>query len=244
SLQVDHNFAQFHLQAKMELHQPWTVLFGPSGSGKTTLLRTIAGLFVPDTGQIVLQGEMFFSRVQKDHTAANISPQARRVGMVTQAPALFPHQTAAENAGFALRKLPASECRKKVQALLQMFGAETFHDRLPRQLSGGQQQRIALARTLAAEPRVLLLDEPFSAMDQTSRQQVLGSLQQWASERSVPVLLVTHNLAESFLASDEVIVLESGMVVAQGHADEVLCEARTQLLADLGVDSPASKTRP
>jgi ABC-type sulfate/molybdate transport systems ATPase subunit len=245
SLQIDHAFAGFRLQVGFTLRQPWTVLFGPSGSGKTTILRAIAGLFTPDSGQIFLRGGPCFARTASRPCTTNQPPQARRVGLVTQAPALFPHHTAAENVGFALRKLSAAERRQKVQSLLQIFGAEEFQDRLPRQISGGEQQRIALARTLAAGPRLLLLDEPFSAMDQGSRQQVLGSLQQWAREHAVPVLLVTHRLAEAFLASDEVVVLDGGRVAAQGMADRVLRSARAQLLAELGVataDVPSSQS--
>ncbi|MGC9291370.1 MAG: sulfate/molybdate ABC transporter ATP-binding protein [Acidobacteriaceae bacterium] len=235
SLQIDHAFAGFRLQVGFTLRQPWTVLFGPSGSGKTTILRSIAGLFTPDSGQIFLQGEQCFARTSNHPCTTNQPPQARRVGLVTQAPALFPHHTVAENVAFALRRLPAAERRQKVQTLLHLLGAQEFQARLPRQISGGEQQRTALARTLAAGPRMLLLDEPFSAMDQGSRQQVLGSLQQWAREHAVPVLLVTHRLAEAFLASDEVVVLDGGKVVAQGMADRVLRSAREQLLAELGV---------
>ena len=240
SLNLHHAFAEFHLSAQLDLHRPWTVLFGPSGSGKTTILRAIAGLFTPDSGQITLQSETLFSRDADHSCIVNTVPQSRRVGLVTQTPALFPHLTAAENVAFALRGLPYSERNKKVQSLLQIFAAETLCDRYPKQLSGGQQQRIALARTLAAEPRLLLLDEPFSAMDQASRQQVLHSLQQWTSQRAVPVLMVTHNLAECFLASDEVAVIEHGAIVAQGAAQLVLQAARAQLLTDLQVTHPDS----
>ncbi len=235
TLQIDHAFAPFHLKVQLALHAPWTVLFGSSGSGKTTILRALSGLFTPDVGSLQLQGEMFFSRVASKPCAINLSPQARRIGLVTQTPALFPHYTAAENVAFALRGLPSAERNKKVQLLLQVFGAELLRDRFPHQLSGGQQQRIALARTLAAAPRLLLLDEPFSAMDRAARLEVLNNLRQWVQQRAVPVLMVTHDLAEAFTASEEVVVLENGRVVAQGQAEIVLHESRAQLLQELGV---------
>ena len=240
TLQIDHAFAPFRLQVQLALHAPWTVLFDPSGSGKTTILRALAGLFPPDVGSLQLQGEMLFSRAASKSCAINLSPQARRIGLVTQTPALFPHYTAAENIAFALRGFSSAERNKKIQALLQIFGAESLRDRLPHQLSGGQQQRIALARTLAAAPRLLLLDEPFSAMDRTARLEILNNLRQWVQQRAVPVLMVTHDLAEAFTASEEVVVLEDGRAVAQGRAEIVLRKARAQLLQELGVTPNAA----
>lgn len=235
TLQLEHAFAAFHLQIQLALREPWTVLFGPSGSGKTTILRALAGLFTPDAGSISIHEKILFSRAAKQPCTTNLSPQARHFGLVTQTPALFPHYTAAENVAFALRGLPSAERKEKVKELLQIFGAESLRDHLPHQLSGGQQQRIALARTLAAEPRLLLLDEPFSAMDRSARLEVLNGLHTWVQQRSLPVLLVTHDLAEAFAASDEVIVLEHGRVHAHGKAEQVLCEARAQLLLELGI---------
>ncbi len=235
TLQLDHAFAAFHLQIQLALHEPWTVLFGPSGSGKTTILRALAGLFTPDSGSISLQKEIFFARAANQPCTTNLSPQARNIGLVTQTPALFPHYTAAENVAFALRSLPTAQRQEKVHSLLQIFGAESLRDRLPHQLSGGQQQRIALARTLAAEPRLLLLDEPCSAMDRPARLEVFTGLHTGVQQRSLPVLMVTHDLAEAFAASDAVIFLEEGRVRAQGKAEHVLHEARAQLLLELGV---------
>ncbi len=235
ALQLDHAFAAFHLQIQLALREPWTVLFGPSGSGKTTILRALAGLFTPHAGSISIHDEILFARAANQPCTTNLSPQTRHIGLVTQIPALFPHYTAAENVAFALRGLSSAARKEKVQSLLQTFGAESLRDHLPHQLSGGQQQRIALARTLAAEPRLLLLDEPFSAMDRSARLEVLTGLHTWVQQRSLPVLMVTHDLAEAFAASDEVLVLEHGHVRAQGKAEHVLHEARAQLLLELGV---------
>lgn len=235
TVQLKHAFAGFHLGINLELRAPWTVLFGPSGSGKTTILRAIAGLFAPDTGQISFHNEPWFSRQTHQTSAIHRPPQMRHIGLVTQTPALFPHLTAAENVGFALRSLPASQRNRSVLSLLQIFDALAVQQQLPHQLSGGQQQRIALARTLAAEPRLLLLDEPFSAMDRESRMQALANLREWVQHRKVPVIMVTHDLAEAFSASDEVVVLENGSVIAQGGAENVLNTARAQLLEELNV---------
>ena len=240
TLQLDHAFPAFHLQIQLALREPWTVLFGPSGSGKTTILRVLAGLFTPDAGSISIHDEILFARAANQPCTTNLSPQARHIGLVTQTPALFPHHTAAENVAFALRGLPSAERNEKVQSLLKIFGAESLRDHLPHQLSGGQQQRIALARTLAAEPRLLLLDEPFSAMDRATRLETLRHLRAWVQQRALPVLMVTHDLAEAFAASDAVIVLEEGRVRAQGKAEHVLHEARTQLLLELGIRNNAA----
>ena len=236
TLRVAHQLSALHLDVDCTLTAPWNVLFGPSGSGKTTLLRTIAGLFTPDAGRIQLCGQTFFERAAGRKAAVHLPPQARRIGMVAQSPALFPHMSAAENIAFALREASAAAREEKIFALLRLFAAEQLAERRPHQISGGEQQRIALARALAAEPRALLLDEPFSAMDRASRQQALDALRIWVRQRGIPVLLVTHDLAEAFDASDEVLTLDKGRIIAQGRADVVLHEARAQLLRRLGAE--------
>ena len=235
ALRVAHQLSTLHLDVDCTLTAPWTVLFGPSGSGNTTLLRAVAGLFTPDAGRIHLNGQTLFERVAGSQAAVHLPPQARRIGFVAQSPALFPHRTAAQNIAFALPSAAASAHEEKVHSLLRLFAAESLAAQHPRQLSGGEQQCIALARALAAEPRALLLDEPFSAMDRTRRQQSLDALRTWVRERNTPVLMVTHDLAEAFEASDQVLKLEQGRITAQGRADEVLHEARVHLLRQLGV---------
>ncbi len=235
TLRVAHRLTALHLDVDCTLTAPWTVLFGPSGSGKTTLLRAIAGLVTPDAGSIQLCGQPLFARASNCTPSLNLSPQSRRIGFVSQSPALFPHRTAAQNIAFALQSAPAAARESTVHSLLRLFAVESLAAQHPRQLSGGEQQRIALARALAAEPRALLLDEPFSAMDRTSRQQSLDALRTWVRERGTPVLMVTHDLAEAFEASDEVLTLEQGRITAQGRASEVLHQARAHLLRQLGV---------
>jgi ABC-type sulfate/molybdate transport systems ATPase subunit len=147
-----------------------------------------------------------------------------------QTPAVFPHLSVAGNVAFALRGMEKSAQKERVSSLLQMVHAEPLANRWPRELSGGQLQRVAIARTLAAEPKILLLDEPFSALDGESRQQLSASLQLWANESRVPVLMVTHNLEEAFSAGEEVLTMREGRINAQGPPHTVLAAERDRLL--------------
>jgi sulfate transport system ATP-binding protein len=162
-----------------------TALLGPSGSGKSTLLRAIAGLEEPDSGQIVISGE--------DKTG--VPPQQRGVGFVFQHYAAFKHMTVFENVAFGLkiRKHPKDVIRKNVHELLELVQLEGFADRYPTQLSGGQRQRMALARALAVEPQVLLLDEPFGALDAQVRQELRAWLRRLHDDLHVTTILVTHD---------------------------------------------------
>ena len=236
AVEVDHRFqrgsAGFHLQLAFAAHAPRTVIFGPSGSGKSSLLRAIAGLLQPDAGRIQLHGETVWQRAHG--SGGGIPVEKRRVGLVMQNPAVFPHLTAARNVAFALRKIPSPAKKEQVGRLLQIVGAESLANRWPRELSGGQLQRVAIARMLAAQPSVLLLDEPFAALDAESRQQLSQNLHRWASEHSVPVLTVTHNLEEAFSSGDEILAIKDGRITAQGKPHEVLAEERDQLLRAMG----------
>ena len=238
AVRVDHRYASFHLDVAFELRARRTVIFGPSGSGKTSLLRSIAGLLEPDAGNIEVHGKTLWQRTRGIHSARFIPPEKRNVGLVLQSPAVFPHLTVAGNIGFALRGMDKSERREKILRFLQIVEADSLADRWPRELSGGQLQRVAIARTLASEPSVLLLDEPFAALDTSSRQRLSQNLHGWALERSVPVLMVTHDLQEAFSAGDEVLTMENGCITAQGNPHEVLAEERERLL--LALNTPPS----
>ena len=191
------------------------VLFGPSGAGKTSVLRAIAGLDIPNDGNIFLLGE----------NLARQSPQSRRVGFVMQQPALFPHMTVAQNVAFG--------ARAHSHSILEEFQINHLGRRLPAKLSGGERQRVALVRALAAEPRALLLDEPFSAMDAATKEQTMHQLDAWLLHNPTPVLFVTHDIAEVFSRKAEVILLDRGRVRGQGAADVVLAEQRLTLLSRL-----------
>jgi sulfate transport system ATP-binding protein len=188
-------------------------LLGPSGSGKTTLLRIIAGLETADSGEVLYQDEEVTRRPPRD----------RNVGFVFQHYALFRHMNVFENVAFALRvrRWPRERVRQRVEELLALIRLEGYEHRRPAELSGGQRQRVALARALAAQPRVLLLDEPFGALDARVRQE----LRQWlrALHRQVPctTVLVTHDQEEAFEVADRVVVMDHGRVEQVGSPHEV-----------------------
>ncbi|MGO8718017.1 MAG: ATP-binding cassette domain-containing protein [Acidobacteriaceae bacterium] len=234
TVHLEHRFhndgAGFHLHLAFAAHAQRTVVFGPSGSGKSSLLRAIAGLLKPDMATIQFHGTTVCKTTQDSHPRIFIPAEKRRVGLVMQNPAVFPHLTAAGNVAFALRGTEKSAQQKTVARLLEVAEAESLADRWPRELSGGQLQRVAIARTLAAGPSILLLDEPFAALDAQSRQQVSQNLHQWSRERGVPVLTVTHNLEEAFAAGDEVLTMEDGRITAQGAPERVLFHHRERLL--------------
>ena len=190
-----------------------TALLGPSGSGKSTLLRIIAGLEQPDTGEILLAGE--------DATTA--TPQRRGVGFVLQHYAAFKHMTVRNNIAFGLkiRKRPSSEVRARVDQLLALVQLEGFGDRYPAQLSGGQRQRMALARALAPEPTVLLLDEPFGALDARVRAELRQWLLRLHAETHTTTVFVTHDQEEAMEVADSVVVMNRGRVEQAAPPEEL-----------------------
>lgn len=204
---------------RAELSQPArghsvTVLFGPSGCGKTTVLRCLAGLEKPEEGTIRFGNETWFDAER----GICLAPQQRGIGFVFQDYALFPHLTVRGNIGFGIR---SSTRDGDVNQMLQRFGlVEVAHQR-PRQLSGGQQQRVALARALMRRPRLLLLDEPLSALDATMREELRGELRQFLSSCEVPVLLVTHDRDEALALGNELVVMSGGRVLQSGPVLEV-----------------------
>ncbi len=190
-----------------------TALLGPSGGGKSTLLRVIAGLEQPDSGQVVISGE--------DKTG--LPPQKRGVGFVFQHYAAFKHMTVFENVAFGLkiRKQPRGAINQKVYELLELVQLEGFAGRYPAQLSGGQRQRMALARALAIEPEVLLLDEPFGALDARVRQELRVWLRRLHEEMRVTTILVTHDQEEAMEVSDRIVVMNHGRVEQVGAPQEL-----------------------
>ncbi len=226
-----HNGAGFYLHLAFSAYAQRTVVFGPSGSGKSSLLRAIAGLLKPDLATIEFHGTTVCNtRAVGNQPPVFIPADKRRVGLVMQSPAVFPHLTASGNVAFAMRGNDRSAQKEKITQLLEIVEAESLAARWPRDLSGGQLQRIAIARTLAAEPSILLLDEPFAALDAPSRERISNNLHQWARGRGIPVLTVTHNLEEVFAAGDEVLTMEEGRVMAQGTPERVLAIQRERLL--------------
>jgi len=190
-----------------------TALLGPSGSGKSTLLRAIAGLDEPDTGTITING--------RDVT--HVSPQRRDIGFVFQHYAAFKHLSVRDNVAFGLkiRKRPKTEIKEKVDNLLEVVGLSGFQHRYPNQLSGGQRQRMALARALAVDPQVLLLDEPFGALDAKVREDLRAWLRRLHDEVHVTTVLVTHDQAEALDVADRIAVLNKGRIEQVGSPTDV-----------------------
>ncbi|MHB1065455.1 MAG: ABC transporter ATP-binding protein [Georgenia sp.] len=193
----------------------FAAVLGPSGSGKTTLLRCIAGFETPDAGVITLGG--------RDLVAAgvNVRPYDRGVGVVPQEGALFPHLTVARNIAFGISDRTRDWRRQRVDELLELVGLQGLGQRRPHQLSGGQQQRVALARALAPEPQLILLDEPFSALDAQLRIEIREEVRALLRQVGTTALLVTHDQAEAMTLADHLVVMRAGRVVASGDPHQV-----------------------
>ena len=210
------NHGDFALVADVESTASNMVFFGASGSGKTLTLQMIAGLIRPDSGYIEVDGDVLFDSKSRINRPA----RTRHVGYLLQDYALFPHLSALDNVGFALsgplgRLTP--EARKRAHELLDRFEVDKLWDRLPGEMSGGQRQRVALARALAAEPRILLLDEPFSALDYQTRLTVCDDIATIIRETKKTAILITHDLAEAISTADRVLILSArpGQVKAE-----------------------------
>jgi len=194
-----------------------TVLFGASGSGKTTVLRCLAGLERPDEGTIRFQGSVWSDA----RRGVFMAPQKRRVGFVPQDYALFPHLTVERNISYGTHDLPAGQRQKQVTKMVAWLGLEGLEKRFPHELSGGQQQRVSLARAVACRPRLLLLDEPLSALDAPARGRLRVELRQLLIALGMPTFLVTHDRDEALSLGDQLVVMDCGLVLQQGPVQEV-----------------------
>ncbi|MCI0433250.1 MAG: ABC transporter ATP-binding protein [Gemmatimonadetes bacterium] len=229
-LDIEKRYAAFSLHVRLDAGPGVLVLFGASGAGKTTTLNAIAGLVRPDHGEIVLGDRVFFRR-DRTGAAVDLPARLRRVGYVMQDYALFPHMTAADNIGFALRDGGSREARTR--ALLDRVSMAHLADRRPDQLSGGQQQRVAIARALAGDTRVLLLDEPFAALDAPVRERLQRDLRALRHELDLLVVLVTHRLEDAFAIGDRIAVLHDGRIAQEGQLDEVFRRPASRGVADV-----------
>jgi sulfate transport system ATP-binding protein len=213
---VSKKFGNFKALNDVSLEAPdgdLLALLGPSGSGKTTLLRVIAGLEVADCGTVLYE----------DEDITHHSARERKVGFVFQHYALFRHMTVADNIGYGLkvRKTPKARIKERVDELLKLIRLDGFGNRYPGQLSGGQRQRVALARALAAQPRVLLLDEPFGALDAKVRTELRQWLRRLHEDIHVTSIFVTHDQEEAFEVADRVVVMNEGKIEQVGSPDDV-----------------------
>lgn len=225
-INVTKRFGQTLAVEGIHLHIPhgsYCCLLGPSGCGKTTLLRLIAGHETPTTGDVRIGGE----------SVVGLPPVRRGTAMMFQHYALFPHLTVLENVAFTLkmRGIGRAERRRRAQDMLAQVQMERFAERLPAQLSGGQQQRVALARALIANPRVLLLDEPLSALDEFLRLQMRGELRRMQQELDITFVHVTHTQLEAIAVADMVVLMAQGRIEQEGTAQEIYTRPRSAYVA-------------
>ncbi|MCW2337519.1 molybdate transport system ATP-binding protein [Sphingobium sp. B2D3A] len=200
-------------------------LVGPSGAGKTSILRAIAGLLAPASGRISVNGQCWLDT----HAGVQMRARDRHVGFVFQSYALFPHMSARQNVMEALLDIPATQRQGRADALLAQVHLGGLEDRRPRELSGGQQQRVALARALARDPQVLLLDEPFSAVDHPTRRALHRLLVELRARSDIPIILVSHDVRDAADAADEVALVLDGRIVEQGDPHTLMSAPQSRL---------------
>jgi molybdate transport system ATP-binding protein len=229
SVDFEKRLGSFHLRPRFEADDELVVLLGPSGSGKSLTLRAIAGLLRPDSGRIVLpDGPVFDAAMRLD-----LPPQARNVGYVVQDLALFPHLTVAGNIGFALHGWPRQMQGQRIAELVELLGLQGLESRLPRSISGGQQQRVALGRALAARPRLLLLDEPFTALDAPIRDNLRREVARLRRQLGLIALFVTHDLQEAYSLADRIAIYDDGAVLQFGPRSDVFGRPASVRVAQL-----------
>lgn len=219
------NSNEFTLDAQFKCRDDLIVLFGPTGAGKTLTLNCIAGLVHPDAGYISVDNTVYFDSGEK----INISPQNREVGYLFQNYALFPHLTVEKNIMFGMRKNNIKELEK----MLDLFEIHGLEKRYPSQISGGQRQRVALARALITRPKILLLDEPFSAIDHITRVRLRRDLKKIRELIKIPIVLITHNPVEAYTMADTLIVYRHGGIEQIGSPKEIFTKPKSINVAKL-----------
>ncbi|MCF0042967.1 sulfate/molybdate ABC transporter ATP-binding protein [Dyadobacter fanqingshengii] len=220
SLQTVHGVMPMEIALSLAKEQILAIT-GPSGAGKTTLLRHIAGLLTPETGKIVFGNELWLDSSKQK----SVVPQLRNIGFVFQDYALFPHLTVEENLLFGL---PKGSDRSIVEDLLTATELSNLANRKPNQLSGGQQQRVALARALVRKPDLMLLDEPFAALDYDMRYHLQDMLLKFHQQHHFTMIIVTHDIGEIFRLADQVAIIENGKIIRQGTPTEVYAKDQSQ----------------
>jgi molybdate transport system ATP-binding protein len=217
-LDISKKLKNFALEIRLQVEEEILVLFGPSGAGKTSTLRAVAGLLTPDSGEILYDGQVFFRR-HRAGSAVDLPPRRRGIGYLFQEYALFPHLDAVGNVAYGLGR--GAEARQTALGLLERMRLQHLADRYPAEMSGGQQQRVALARAVARRPRILLLDEPFSALDMTLRERLRRDIRALQQELHLVVLCVTHNLEDAVALGDRLAVIQDGEVKQVGLVEDV-----------------------
>lgn len=223
----------FHLELSCRLSAAWTVVFGPSGAGKSTLLRLLAGLDRDSTrggnARVIHEDSVLTDSLHGAWTP----PGRRRTSLVAQQPALFPHLSVRANVAYGIARLPRARRDARVQEMLELVGGLDLVDRHPRSLSGGEAQRVALARALAPGPKLLLLDEPFSALDGAAADSLLDRLHAWCLAQRVQTIQATHDATDAFSTGAEVALIQNGRLVGLGPAQQVLAQERNRIQSRL-----------
>jgi molybdate transport system ATP-binding protein len=219
----------FQLDVEFEAPAGITILFGASGAGKTSILDCIAGLQTPDEGAISIGSERVFDSAAR----VNFAARRRQVGYLFQTLALFPHMSVVRNIEYGLTALDAAERNSRVTEIMDSFHIAALASRRPGEISGGERQRVALARTLVTRPRTLLLDEPLTALDASTKARIVADLRAWNARFGIPILYVTHDREEVFALGERMLVLENGRVVAQGLPQDVLHRPELESVAQL-----------
>jgi molybdate transport system ATP-binding protein len=219
----------FTLDVELAVAAGFTILFGASGAGKTTLLDCIAGLQTPDEGTIAIGEVVLFDSVWR----VNLPSRRRAVAYLLQSLALFPHMTVEQNVQYGLAALNQRDRDARSSEVLESFRISSLLQRRPSDISAGERQRVALARALVTRPRVLLLDEPLTALDAVSKARILDDLRAWNRRHQIPILYVTHDREEVFALGESAIVLEGGRILARGSPHEVLHRPQSETVAQL-----------
>lgn len=227
---LDTRRGAFHLNVQCRFASDWTVIFGPSGAGKSTLLRLLAGLDRPDSGKISLDEHELTDTRRRLY----VKPGARQTALVAQQPALFPHLNVKANVVYGLAELDRRSRDARVEEMLELVDAKSLTARRPGDLSGGEAQRVALARALARLPRLLLLDEPFSALDGAASDALILRLQAWLREHRIQTVMVTHDATDAYAIGAEVALLGEGRVAAMGPVETALSAERARIVERLG----------
>jgi len=221
--------ADFTLRADVTLSPGITILFGASGAGKSTLLDCIAGLVKPAEGKIAVGEQVLFDSAR----GINVPTHARRAGYLFQTLALFPHLSALRNVAYGLAPISKHDRHQRAAALLESFHVGHLANKRPHEISGGERQRVALARALVTDPDFLLLDEPLSGLDASTKSRILDDLRAWNRQHQIPIVYVTHDREEVTALGERVVVLEKGEIIAQGQPLEVLHAPATETVAQL-----------
>jgi len=219
--------ASFVLDVSLEAPPGITILFGPSGAGKSSLLDCLAGLVRPNAGKIAVDENVLFD----SETLVDVPPQRRRIAYVFQSLALFPHLTVEQNVAYGLRDIAGRDRHERAEEILQAFRIARLQNQRPSQISGGERQRVALARSLATKPQLLLLDEPLTGLDAELKASIVDDLRAWNAAKRIPILYVTHSREEVDALGERVIAIDNGRVVSHGAPMDVLDAPRRKRLA-------------